>query len=114
MAPQGSQPKTPDEWVSAFVAEMAQSRDVGDAHERAARALASFEAFVVSRQAETEKNTRLEKENAVLKRAVGIQNQRLQEAVGAASRAEAETAPSPASFELNILSQAPRRRPTLT
>mmetsp|Transcript_19403 Transcript_19403/g.61025 ORF Transcript_19403/g.61025 Transcript_19403/m.61025 type:complete len:234 (-) Transcript_19403:195-896(-) len=73
-----SQPSTGDEWVSAFVGEMQQSRDVADAKVRAARVLSAFEALVTSRSAE--KHAQLDKENAVLKRAVAIQAQRLAEA----------------------------------
>ena len=50
-----------------------------DALARAARALRAFEAFVIARSApkDDEKVGRLERENAVLKRAVAIQAQRL-------------------------------------
>jgi len=71
-------PKTPEEWIEAFVGEMSRSRDVADARARAARALAAFEKFVDQRA--SDKLQRLEKENSLLKRAVTIQNQRLAEA----------------------------------
>ena len=72
-------PQTPDDWIGAFVTEMAKSTDVDDARARAARALRAFEAFVIARSApkDDEKVGRLERENAVLKRAVAIQAQRL-------------------------------------
>ena len=70
--------ETPDDWVEAFVGEMSRSRDVADAKVRATRALAAFERFIEQRSAE--KVGRLEKENALLKRAVSIQAQRLNEA----------------------------------
>mmetsp|Transcript_26955 Transcript_26955/g.82997 ORF Transcript_26955/g.82997 Transcript_26955/m.82997 type:complete len:221 (+) Transcript_26955:474-1136(+) len=71
--------RSPDEWVGAFVSEMAKSADVGDARRRAARALRAFESFVASRtsQAADERVDRLERENAVLRKAVAIQSQRL-------------------------------------
>ena len=73
------QPQTPDDWVGAFVTEMSKSTDVEDARSRAARALRAFEAFVLARSApkDDDKVLRLERENAVLKRAVAIQAQRL-------------------------------------
>mmetsp|Transcript_9075 Transcript_9075/g.23025 ORF Transcript_9075/g.23025 Transcript_9075/m.23025 type:complete len:242 (-) Transcript_9075:633-1358(-) len=71
-------PRTADDWVEAFVDEMQQSRDVADAKARAARALSAFEALVTSRT--HDKVSQLDKENAVLKRAVAIQAQRLAEA----------------------------------
>mmetsp|Transcript_20971 Transcript_20971/g.72423 ORF Transcript_20971/g.72423 Transcript_20971/m.72423 type:complete len:186 (+) Transcript_20971:244-801(+) len=94
-APSGT-PRTPAEWISAFVTEMSRSRDVADAHDRAARALAAFEAFVVQRKSADspggDKVVKLERENAVLKRAVTIQAQRLQEARDASARDGAEIA----------------------
>lgn len=68
--------KNADEWVTAFVSEMQQSRGLAEARGRAARALASFEKFVEGRSAEN--TARLERENLLLKRAVAIQAQRLQ------------------------------------
>mmetsp|Transcript_32214 Transcript_32214/g.96809 ORF Transcript_32214/g.96809 Transcript_32214/m.96809 type:complete len:134 (+) Transcript_32214:158-559(+) len=57
----------------------AGAMDVGDARRRAARALRAFESFVASRtsQAADERVDRLERENAVLRKAVAIQSQRL-------------------------------------
>uniref|UniRef100_A0A7S3K0L7 CUE domain-containing protein n=1 Tax=Aureoumbra lagunensis TaxID=44058 RepID=A0A7S3K0L7_9STRA len=71
------QPQQPEEWVDALVDEMRESRDVPDARIRAARALGAFEQFILSRS--NEKAEKLEKENTLLKRAVAIQAQRLQE-----------------------------------
>mmetsp|Transcript_37043 Transcript_37043/g.118780 ORF Transcript_37043/g.118780 Transcript_37043/m.118780 type:complete len:225 (-) Transcript_37043:355-1029(-) len=71
-------PEDPEDWVDAFVDEMSKSRDVADAKARASRALAAFERFVEQRNGD--KVARLEKENALLKRAVSIQAQRLAEA----------------------------------
>jgi len=78
--------KTADDWIGAFVDEMAKSTDVADARDRAARALRAFEAFVLARAAPAAGGdaaaardvvARLERENAVLKKAVAIQNARL-------------------------------------
>lgn len=76
----GGGPTTRPEWIGAFVTEMSRSRDVGDAHERASRALAAFEAFIVSRCVTKDNSGKLERENGVLKRAVAIQAARLNEA----------------------------------
>lgn len=76
--PQERTLESADDWVSALVTEMKESRDVTDAKSRAARVLSAFEQFVASRTAE--KQSQLDKENNVLKRAVAIQAQRLAEA----------------------------------
>lgn len=88
-------PSTPDEWVMAFVTEMSKSQSVDDARKRASRALEAFEAFVMQRQrrlaaADEENKQRIERENAVLKRAVAIQAQRLGEARDSAARVAGE------------------------
>jgi len=73
--------ETAEEWIGAFVDEMAKSADVADARERASRALRAFEAFVLARcpppQPDGDRVAKMERENAVLKRAVTIQNARL-------------------------------------
>lgn len=85
-------PQTADEWTDALVAEMAAARDLPDAKARAAKALTAFEQFVTTRVAGEQQRKagnasgaggRLEevlRENAILKRAVQIQNARMQEA----------------------------------
>ena len=44
----GHHPATPEEWVDAFVASMAEARDVADARQRAARLLHAFQQVVAS------------------------------------------------------------------
>ena len=72
--------RSPDDWVGAFVAEMARSSDIPDARQRAARALRAFESFVSARSARQadQRADRLERENQVLKRAVAVQARRLE------------------------------------
>ena len=72
--------RSPDDWVGAFVAEMARSSDILDARQRAARALRAFEQFVSARSARQadQRADRLERENLVLKRAVAVQARRLE------------------------------------
>lgn len=78
------------EWIEALVSEMTGASDVADAHVRAERVLTAFEATVTQNTiarggagggtglaGET-----LVKENLILKRAVAIQNQRLEEQEG--------------------------------
>ncbi len=42
-----SHPATPEQWVDAFVAAMAEARDVADARQRAARLLHAFQQAVI-------------------------------------------------------------------
>lgn len=67
-------------WVEALVSEMSQARDVEDAKGRAARVLEGVlrdnEAGPASRRAA---DVNLQRENALLKRAVGIQNNKIHE-----------------------------------
>ena len=75
------------EWIEALVREMTSAADVNDAHQRAERVLTAFEATVkqnvvggAGEGAGTAGDTQnLVKENVILKRAVAIQNQRLEE-----------------------------------
>ena len=93
--------RSPDDWVGAFVAEMARSSDIPDARQRAARALRAFESFVSarsSRQAE-QRADRLERENLVLKRAVAVQARRLEATDG-----------EKAALERTVSAQAERLR----
>ena len=93
--------RSPDDWVGAFVAEMARSSDIPDARQRAARALRAFESFVSarsSRQAE-QRADRLERENQVLKRAVAVQARRLEATDG-----------EKAALERTVSAQAERLR----
>ena len=70
------------EWVNGVVNEMAASKDVSDAQNRASRVLQAFEGAVRHRCAEISdysKVMKMKRENALLKRAVAIQNSRMQE-----------------------------------
>lgn len=89
-------PQTADQWVDALVQEMAAAKDFTDARGRAGKLLQAFEQFVTARNKDqaggdgasasaSAGGARLEeavRENAILKRAVQIQNAKLQE-VGA-------------------------------
>jgi uncharacterized phage infection (PIP) family protein YhgE len=84
-APSG--PQTAEQWVDALVQEMAAAKDFTDARGRAAKMLQAFEQFVSARSKEgsgsSSSHARAEealRENAILKRAVQIQNAKLQEA----------------------------------
>jgi hypothetical protein len=70
------------EWVNGVVNEMAASKDMSDAQNRASRVLQAFEGAVRHRCAEISdysKVMKMKRENALLKRAVAIQNSRMQE-----------------------------------
>ena len=70
------------EWVNAVVSEMGASVDMADAQTRASRVLQMFEGAVRQRCAEFtdySKVMKMKRENALLKRAVAIQNSRMQE-----------------------------------
>lgn len=70
------------EWVNAVVNEMRSSVDMSDAQNRATRVLQTFEGAVRQRCAEQNdhsKMMKLKRENALLKRAVAIQNSRMQD-----------------------------------
>ena len=70
------------EWVNAIVNEMGASVDVSDAQNRASRVLQTFEGAVRQRCAEFNdysKVMKMKRENALLKRAVAIQNSRMQD-----------------------------------
>jgi hypothetical protein len=77
-------PQTAEQWVDALVGEMAAASSIPDARGRAAKLLHAFERFVQDRGAGGRGGgPRLEealRENAILKRAVQIQNARMQEA----------------------------------
>lgn len=72
--------RTAAEWIDLLVAEMSAARDLPDAKERAARILRAFEQAVM--QTSEQHHAELTRENALLKRAVAIQNARLQELGG--------------------------------
>lgn len=73
-------PTTAEQWVDFLVGEMASARDMSDARGRAALVLQRFEAFVQRRvKLDEAKKVELAKENAILKKAVQIQNAKLQE-----------------------------------
>lgn len=80
-------PQSAEEWIDALVTEMSAAADVPDARQRAARVLQAFESSTRSRVAEESSkeiaNLRRElsdqlRDNGILKRAVTIQNQRIQ------------------------------------
>ncbi|KAG1676378.1 hypothetical protein FOA52_001173 [Chlamydomonas sp. UWO 241] len=89
-----SGPQTPNEWVDALVQQMAAAVDVSDARRRAAGVLSEFERWTArSGQRDADKDLLLaklqevSKENFILKRAVQIQNSKLQEKAGAEAEA---------------------------
>lgn len=95
-AQQQPQPVTPAEWVDALVQSMQQAVDVPDARARAGAALQAFEAAVratlqakepqdASQQSQ-QQLAALQRDNGILKRAVAIQNSRLQDMAGAAQQ----------------------------
>jgi DNA repair exonuclease SbcCD ATPase subunit len=65
------------EWVDALVEQMSVAKNVDDAKERATQVLQS--ALVSSQQELMEHVDAVQKENAILKRAVGIQNTKIHE-----------------------------------
>lgn len=65
------------EWVDALVEQMSVAKDVDDAKERATQVLQS--ALVNSHQQVMEHIDAVQKENSILKRAVGIQNTKIHE-----------------------------------
>eukprot|EP00879_Flechtneria_rotunda_P011450 GHRR01011962.1.p1 GENE.GHRR01011962.1~~GHRR01011962.1.p1 ORF type:complete len:214 (+),score=93.66 GHRR01011962.1:592-1233(+) len=82
-------PATAEQWVGALVQEMASAKDFADARARAAKLLQAFEQFVLGRNKQQAsgggvvsqpKVEDVLRENAILKRAVQIQNAKLQEA----------------------------------
>lgn len=84
-------PQTPADWVEALVQQMAGAKDVDDARERASRVLQAFEQAVLRQSARSQPDmaalrnhlNELSRDNHILKRAVAIQNTRMQ--VGALS-----------------------------
>jgi predicted RNase H-like nuclease (RuvC/YqgF family) len=83
-------PKTSAEWVEGVVQQMAGATSMEDARTRAAQVLQAFEQALLERSASAQATTgsaadlqnqlqQLQKENGILKRAVAIQNGRLQE-----------------------------------
>ena len=74
------QPKhttTAEEWIDLLVQEMSAATDITDAKQRAAQVLRAFEQAVM--QHADQHHGDVVRENALLKRAVAIQNSRLQE-----------------------------------
>jgi hypothetical protein len=67
--------RSKDEWLDVLVQEMAAAKDVEDAKGRAAKVLDS----IIESVGISNSNGMLVKENALLKRAVGIQNSKLHE-----------------------------------
>ncbi|BDA50624.1 hypothetical protein COCOBI_16-3000 [Coccomyxa sp. Obi] len=84
-------PQTPADWVEALVQQMAGAKDVDDARDRASRVLQAFEQAVLRQSARSQPDmtalrnhlNELSRDNHILKRAVAIQNTRMQEACGA-------------------------------
>jgi hypothetical protein len=87
-APDPSVPQTAEQWVDALVQEMAAAKDFADARSRAAKLLQAFEAFVSARSKDQGRLDEAARENAILKRAVQIQNAKLQELAGGAKEQE--------------------------
>eukprot|EP00878_Enallax_costatus_P011577 GHUV01012085.1.p1 GENE.GHUV01012085.1~~GHUV01012085.1.p1 ORF type:complete len:200 (+),score=67.03 GHUV01012085.1:587-1186(+) len=76
-------PQTAEQWVDALVQEMAAAKDFADARARAGKMLQAFEQFIAARSKQQPPQAKAEealKENVILKRAVQIQNAKLQEA----------------------------------
>lgn len=80
-------PATAAEWVETLVQEMSSAKDIGDARQRAGAVLQAFEGCVMERAAAAgpgpsskARTEELVRENQILKRAVQIQNGRIQEA----------------------------------
>eukprot|EP00884_Botryococcus_braunii_P021765 jgi/Botrbrau1/8272/Bobra.0251s0001.1 len=80
-----STPHTPEEWVETLVDQMSQAKTMDEARQRAAQVLQAFERAVLDHgqvgdiadlRAQLESFSR---DNAILKRAVAIQNKRLQD-----------------------------------
>ncbi|KAF5835697.1 hypothetical protein DUNSADRAFT_6976 [Dunaliella salina] len=77
-------PQSAEQWVEFLVSEMAKCRDMGDARVRAAGVLQHFERFVKARSKEEARSKLLDtqRENTILKKAVQIQNSKLNEKAG--------------------------------
>lgn len=73
--------KTAEQWVGDLVSEMTQATSVPDAKNRAAAILQSFEQTVLEHSTSTQPQqlTEAQRENVILKRAVGIQNAKIQD-----------------------------------
>eukprot|EP00890_Picochlorum_soloecismus_P003146 jgi/Picsp_1/3832/NSC_01344-R1_cue domain containing protein len=78
MGPRGRE-KTAEEWVDLLVHQMSVAKNMDDAKGKATELLGEFEGAVLSHSKPHDKIQELERENALLKRAVGIQNARLHE-----------------------------------
>lgn len=69
--------RTAEEWIELLVQQMSAATDVADAKQRASQVLRAFEQAVM--QHSDQQLGEVSRENALLKRAVAIQNSRLQE-----------------------------------
>ncbi len=69
--------RTAEEWIDLLVQQMSAASDVADAKHRASQVLRAFEQAVM--QHSDQQTGDISRENALLKRAVAIQNSRLQE-----------------------------------
>jgi hypothetical protein len=73
-------PQTPEEWVEKLVQEMSVAKDINEARARGHQFLSSFGNFVNQDKAHHQGRIQeLQKENSILKRAVQIQNAKIQE-----------------------------------
>ena len=72
--------RSAEDWINLLVHEMSAASDMADAKRRAAEVLRAFEQAVM--QHSEQQHGDLSRENALLKRAVAIQNSRLQELMG--------------------------------
>ena len=85
---------TADEWIDELISQMSAATDVSDAKQRATRLLQALEESILARKRHEHDDKHgsqngaearladMERENALLKRAVAIQNARLQELTG--------------------------------
>lgn len=88
------EPRSADQWIDLLVEQMSAATDVADAKTRASGVLRAFEQAVLQ-HANAGRSAEADRENAVLKRAVAIQNARIQEL----QVKEAENADLKASME---------------
>jgi len=77
--PHLEQTRTADQWIELLVQQMTEAGDIEDAKLRAAEVLRAFEQAVSRQSAGDVRIAEVEKENTILKRAVAIQNARIQE-----------------------------------
>jgi hypothetical protein len=101
--PQPAAPsRTAEEWIELLVQQMSAASDVADAKQRASEVLRAFEQAVM--QHSDQQLGEASRENALLKRAVAIQNTRLQELLAREAEAhELKTAMEAAKSRIHSL-----------